>query len=655
VAASQRHLAAIMFTDMVGYTALAQADEGVALDVLGRHNRLLRPLFARFRGREVKTVGDAFLVEFESALDAAQCAIEIQRILHEYNLSSSDQWRIRIRIGIHVGDVVRADGDVLGDAVNVASRIESLADPEGICLTQQVFDQVQNKIASRLVKLPPHDLKNVSFPVGVYKVVQPWEAEGPAATVELLSGGHHLAVLPLANISPDPRDEYFADGLTEELISVLSQVRDLNVIARTSVAPYKASPKSISQVGAELKVDSILEGSVRKSGSRVRITLQLINVATQGHIWASTYNREVDDVFAVQSEIAERTAESLRLQFAAPSSPGTSRRSARAPGAYDLYLKGLAAGGMQHQAAGIEESMRFFEQATRLDPEFAEPFASWANEYVVAAGDYLPMKEAMPRARALVARALELDPESSEAHATLGNILFQFDHNWTPAEAEFRRAISINPSNVTAHRFYGSLLLALGRFEEAREETRRDMRLDPAGHGRHRLAYVELSAGNVEVAIELMREYLLVDPSSVGARTYLGFCYLQAGRRAEAVKEADIPYAGMDDIQRFDHALLHALVGRPDEARAVAAEAERGEAKSYTSRTHLAMLYSALGEGRKALDLLEQDYQDGERVLWTTFRGIWFDPIRGDPRFVALLREYGLPIENLRRPASPAG
>lgn len=642
MAASPRRLAAIMFTDMVGFTALAQADEAVALDVLQRHNRLLRPLFTKFRGREVKTVGDAFLVEFESALDAVRCAVEVQGVLHEYNLSATEQWRIRIRIGIHIGDVVETNGDVLGDAVNIASRIQQLAPPEGVCVTQQVFDQIQNKLARPLIKLPAAELKNVSVPIGVYKVVPPWETVSPAERLGPPTQGRHLAVLPLSNISPDPRDEYFADGLTEELISTLSQVQDLSVIARTSVAPYKSAPKSVSQVGAELGVDTILEGSVRKAGNRVRITLQLINVATQAHIWANTYNREVDDVFAVQADIAERTANSLRLELSKSGGATGERKSAPASGAYDLYLKGLVAG-MREGGEGTTEAVGYFERATQLDPGFAEAYAAWANLYVVAAGDTLPMREVMPRARALAAKALELDPDSSEAHAALGNIAFQFDHNWSLAEAEFRRALDINPSNVTAQRFLGSVLLALGRFEESKEAVKRVIRLDPAGFGNVQLAMIELLSGSSDAAIEQIQQLIRSRPASVSLHILLGICYATAGRREDAMREADFPLTGATEVERFDHALLNALVGSPEAARSVAAEAERGEAKSYTSATHLALLYGAMGERAKALDLLEQDYREGDRVLWTVFRGPWFDSMREDPRFIALLREYGLP------------
>ena len=229
LAESERRLAAIMFTDMVGYTALTQANESQALEVLERHNNLVRPFFGRFHGKEVKTIGDSFLVEFDSALDATRCAVEVQTFLHDYNLSSRNEWRITLRIGVHLGDVLHKGGDVFGDAVNIASRIEPLAPPEGVCISEQVYDQVRNKLPFGLVKLEPRRLKNVDLPIDVYAVVLPWEEEEGSSLGELPLD--RIAVLPFTNMSPDPNDEYFADGMTEELIDRLAQVKRLKIIS----------------------------------------------------------------------------------------------------------------------------------------------------------------------------------------------------------------------------------------------------------------------------------------------------------------------------------------------------------------------------------------------------------------------------------------
>jgi adenylate cyclase len=649
MSAGRRRLAAIMFTDMVGFTALAQADEAAALAALERHNRTLRPIFAQYRGREVKTVGDAFLVEFDSALDATQCALEIQRILHGQSPSSPSGSQTRIRIGIHVGDVIQAEDDVLGDAVNIASRIESLAEPGGICLTQQVYDQVQNKIDAPLMLLPPVELKNIHSPVKVYKVVQPWESPRLVTPAGRPTPGRHLAVLPLANISPDPHDEYFADGLTDELITVLSQLHGLSVIARTSVLPYKTSPKSIAQVGSELGVDTVLEGSVRKAGNHIRITLQLVDVGTQQHIWANSYNRDLDDVFAVQSDVAEQTAGALRLELAKDEAEDAKRRPTSDLAAYDLYLRGLvAASGFLPKY--VDEAVRYFDQATKLDPNFAEAYAAWANLYVTAAGDSIPMRDVIPRARELVARALELDPNSSDAHSAFANLTFQYDHNWALAESEFRKALALNPNNVAAHSFLSTALIALERFDEAKEEMRTAIRLDPGGNHQRMLGWAELETGNYDAAIAYLEGEQKHDPSWEDAHGIMGIAYLSAGRRTEALREADRPLTGRSRDEWFDHALLNALLGRPEEARKAVAEIERGEAKSFASGTHLAMLYGALGEKNRALDLLEEAYRDGDRVLWLWYRGLFFDSIRDDPRFVALLRQYGLPTSHPRRP-----
>lgn len=638
-----------MFTDIVGFAALAQADEANALALLDDHNRILRQAIVKHGGREVKTVGDAFLVEFESALDATRCAIDIQERLRERNDSVPQVRRIQVRIGLHVGDVVQSDGDVLGDAVNIASRIEPLADPGGICLSQQVYDQVQNKIPNTIVRLPPVTLKNIRVPVSVYRILPAVESRNLAGKSTQRPGGRSIAVLPLANISPDPTDAYFAEGLTEELISTLSQLPGLSVIARTSVAQYKSAPKPIAQVGQELGVDTVLEGSVRKAGNRIRISLQLIDAASQRHLWANTFNREVGDVFSVQTEIADRTVESLRPTLAPGGSSETRRNLAVNPAAYDAYLRALVASNTE-RPRGIEEAIRRFDEATRLDPSFAEAFAAWANFYVAIAGSYRPLHEVMPTARTLAARALELDPESSVAHLALANIALQFDHDWDRAEGEFARAISLNPNNATALSFLSLLLIAQERFDEAKEVLRRAIRVDPRGNHQRTLSWAELESGDFDAAIRLGEEERDRYPEAVHAHVFLGFFYLAAGRRDDALREANFPVDNADDAERFDHALLNALVGRPEEGREVLAEAARGESTSYNSGTDLAMLHAALGEKERALDLLEKDSRDGDQVLWLYYRGMFFDSIRDDPRFIALLRQFGLPTHTIPRP-----
>src|SRR5438132_11852448 len=240
-----------MCTDIVGFTALGQRNESLALSVLDEQRELLRPVFNRHGGREVKTIGDAFLVDFTSALNAVKCAYEIQKTSREFNDSLPEERRVLLRIGVHLGDIVESQGDISGDAVNVASRIESLADSGGVCLTRQVYDQVQNKFEPPLSRLGAMLLKNLRAPMEVFRMVMPWEGAMMEEAVELDS--RRVAVLPLKNMSPDPNDGYFADGMTEELITALSGGRELTVIARTSVMQYKESPKSAGDVGRELK------------------------------------------------------------------------------------------------------------------------------------------------------------------------------------------------------------------------------------------------------------------------------------------------------------------------------------------------------------------------------------------------------------------
>jgi adenylate cyclase len=656
-----RRLAAIMFTDMVGYSAMAQRDEEGALEALALHNRELRPIFERFHGREIKTIGDCFLLEFDSALDAVQCAVEAQRHLRSTPLTGVGGQPIQIRIGIHLGDVVEESGDVLGDAVNIASRLEPLAGPGGICLSQQVYDLVQNKVPATFERLPRVSLKNISEVAAVYRIRGDSTVRPSRAPPANGSDGKHLAVLPLANISQEPEDDYFADGLTDELISVLSQIRGLSVIARTSVMPYKRSPKSIPEVAAELGVEVILEGSVRKAGNKVRVTLRLVDATTQRHLWAGIVNRDLDDIFAVQSDVASKAARALRLTLT------QSRRSSPRPppkpnprwgvvtegAAYDFYLRGLAA--TSHLSdSGPEDAFRWFEKATRLDPGLADAYAAWANLYTIAAGDYFPMREGMGRAKELAARALAIDPGSSDAHAAQANIAMQFDNDWRRAESEFLVATQLNPSNVTAYRFYGMLLSVLGRFDEAKQAFRQAIRLDPSGHYRHQLAWAELESGNPEAAFEYLAGDSAQPPHAGHHQHVAAMFYLAAGRRAEGLHSLDAAGSSAGPDDPFELALVNALFGRCDAAHEVLREYELGKNPSYLSPGHAALMYAAVGKNERALDLLEKDMSEGDHILWLHYRHCAFDRIRGHPRFLAMMRKLGLPVQPIRDWLPPA-
>ena len=365
-----------MFTDMVGYTALGQRNESLSLALVEEQRKLIRPILARHNGREIKTIGDAFLVEFLSALDAVRCAYDIQRAVREFNISLPEERRVHLRVGVHLGDVVESGGDISGDAVNVASRIEPLAEDGGVCVTRQVYDHVQNKFELKLASLGVKPLKNVSMPIEVYKMVMPWSVETPAPSVQL--DKKRIAVLPFTNMSSNPEEGYFADGMTEELITSLSGVRQLTVIARTSVMGYKGTTKKVREIGRELEVGSVLEGSVRKAGSKVRITAQLIDAATEGHLWAQNYDRQLEDVFAIQSEIAEKVAGELRIRLVDSEKRTLEKKPTENTEAYTCFLRGRELF-REETEASLRQAIGLFEKAIELDPRFARAYVGVAE------------------------------------------------------------------------------------------------------------------------------------------------------------------------------------------------------------------------------------------------------------------------------------
>jgi adenylate cyclase len=465
-----------MFTDMVGYTALGQRNESLSLALVEEQRKLIRPILSRHNGREVKTIGDAFLVEFPSALDGMRCAYDIQRAAREYNISAPTEQRIHLRVGVHLGDIVESQGDISGDAVNVASRIEPLAEDGGVCITRQVFDHVQNKFELPLVSLGAKSLKNVSLPMEVFRMVMPWEAE--KATPSPQPDKRRIAVLPFANLSSDPEEGYFADGMTEELITSLSGVRQLTVIARTSVMKYKGSQKGASDVGKELNVGTLIEGSVRKAGNRVRITAQLIDTSTEGHLWAQNYDRQLEDVFAIQSEIAEKVAEELRIRLVDSEKRVIGKKATENTEAYTYFLQGRELA-REETEPSVRQAIGLFDKAVELDPSFAKAYVGLAECFLVLATDaYEPYEQSIPKAELALKKALKLDPELAEATAALAQIHFLED-DVVASETEARRAIELNPSLPEAYRILSNVASLRGDFDEGVKLWEAAYHLDP--------------------------------------------------------------------------------------------------------------------------------------------------------------------------------
>jgi adenylate cyclase len=587
-----RHLAAIMFTDLVGFTRLGQQDEEAALRLRREHQALLRPLFVAHGGREVKSLGDGFLVEFASVVESVRCAVEIQRALVARNGRPGIVDPILLRIGIHVGDVVEEKGDVLGDAVNVASRIEPLAEPGGICVSATVYEQVRNKLSLAMESLGPRSLKNVDEPVTLYRVRTGASTAAPRTAPPDDGGLPRLAVLPLANLSADPADEFFADGLTDELISRTAQIPRIRVIARTSVQRYKGSPKTMREIGQELGVGVALEGSVRKAGPRVRISVQLVDTRSEAHLWAARYDRPLDDIFAIQDDIAGQVATHVAGHFSGPASVGPGPTApAVAPDtrdldAYALYLHGRQLFGEKGSAESIRFALSLFEAAVARDPKFARARVGVAEALLWLAADggiaYHPAEE---RAEKELLRALDLHDGLAEAHSALAELYIGFD-----------------------------------RYDEAKRETRRAMELNPSLSEPYRwLAQLAAGEGRIAEAVRLLETGRALDPDNINIMAFLGRALAYAGREAEALAYWDATKPRVR--YRVNANLAEFYLGKGDLSRAeeCVRELERIRPESGWTEAFRGMLAARQGDRATAERVIERLERRGRAGEMTAF------------------------------------
>jgi len=631
-----------MYTDIEGYTALTQSDESLAMKLLESHRALIRPVFAKYSGREVKTMGDAFLLEFDSALQATECAAEVQKVLRVHNETAS--MKVPVRIGIHAGDVIHREGDVYGDAVNIASRIVRLAAGGEICISAQVYDQVHNKIPYALLKLGPVALKNVPFPTDVYKLELPLQTSSMNAVWK--QDRNRVAILPLVNLTNDPNDEYFADGMTEEMISTLSNVSGLTVISRTSTMQYKGVKKNLVDIGRELGAGTLLEGSVRKAGNRVRITVQLLDAREDKHLWAQSYDRELQDIFAIQSDVATKVADALKVKLLDRETAQLRKKPTENTEAYLLYLKGREFWNKRSESA-VRKAIEYFQLAIDADPDFALAFVGIADSWsVLQTWGYASTIEAAPKMKQAVLKALKLDETLAEAHATYAFELALYEWKWEAAEVEFKKAIELNPNYGTAHQWYSySVLRYTRRMTEELKEAYKALELDPLA------PVMSLNMGQTmyireeyDKAIEYFEKSLAIDPNFLMAYLHQAGCYLASARYEKGIEliETYLPKVQTKTRTNLGFAWAHGIAGRIGEARRLIAEVEQAGDKELIPPIEFADAYAALGETDKMFEYLDKAALQKDYAVPATLVDPFYKRYRSDPRFIALKDKVGI-------------
>ena len=478
----QRRLAAILAVDVVGYSRLMGRDEaGTLLALKSLRQDTLQPLLVKHSGRTVKLMGDGMLVEFASAVDAVQCAVELQAAMAAANADVPEDSRILLRAGINLGDMIVEGDDLYGDGVNIAARLEALAEPGGVVVSRTVFDQVRGKVRLAFDDLGEQQLKNIAEPVRIYRL----RPNGEGAIVRpalALPDRPSIAVLPFQNMSGEPGQEYFADGVVEEIITALSRFRGLFVIARNSSFTYKGRAVEVKQVGRDLGVRYVLEGSVRKAGERLRITGQLIDASTGMHLWADRFDGGLAELFELQDRVATSVVSAIAPKLQEAEIARASRKSTADLSAYDYYLRGMAAMHLWTRE-GNEEALLYFRRAVELDPAFASAYGMAARCYAQrkAGGWMVDRVRDIAEAERMARRAVELGREDALALATAGIALAYVVGDLDAAAAVVDQALSLNPNLAWAWAFGGFVKAWLGEPEAVIERITRAMRLKPTG------------------------------------------------------------------------------------------------------------------------------------------------------------------------------
>jgi TolB-like protein/class 3 adenylate cyclase/tetratricopeptide (TPR) repeat protein len=573
----ERRLAAVLAADVAGYSRLMGRDEeGTLANLKSLRKTLVDPTIAAHRGRIVKTTGDGVLVEFASAVDATRCAIEIQRGMAAQNAEVPQERKIEFRIGIHVGDIIIDDNDIFGDGVNIAARLEGIAEPGGVCMSDDAQRQVRGKVAVTFDDMGPQNLKNITEPMRVWRLRLDGGAASPApapsagsAPPLALPEKPSIAVLPFQNMSGDPEQEHFADGMVEDIITGLSRSKALLVIARNSSFTYKGKAVDIKQVGRELGVRYVLEGSVRKSGNRARITGQLIDAATGAHLWAERFDGLLEDIFDLQDRVTSSVIGAILPHLERAEIERAQRKPTESLRAYDYYLRALAASYRFTREANLE-MIELTQAASAIDPQFALPHALAIFSFTQrkAFGWSTNIVDEISETRRLAARAIELDRGDARVLAMAGFGLCYVAGEVEEGAVLLARAIQLDPNLVLARTWMGWTKVYQGDMDGAIEQLEIALRVNPLDPLRHTIstamAYAHFFAGRNDEASALATGVVRQQPNFVPGQRIMMACHAVAGRLDEA-RQACAAALRIDPTQRISVSKARAPFRRPQD------------------------------------------------------------------------------------------
>ena len=613
----ERRLAAILAADVVGYSRLMHNDEMGTLTALKEcEAEIIEPIVQQFNGRIFKKMGDGLLAEFTSALDAAQCAIEVQLAIANSDNKNTQHQNITYRIGVNLGDIIIHGDDIFGDGVNIASRLEGLAIPGGVCVSGKVFDEVRNNIDASFDNLGTKQVKNIEDPIQVYQWIGINSDEIPRMPPRMKSSSipekSSVAVLPFTNMSADIEQEYFCDGISEDILNDLTQLNDLHVVARTSSFAYKGKTQDIREIGMELGAHTVVEGSVRKAGNRLRITVQLVDVESGYHLWSERYDRELEDVFDVQEEIAKNIVRALEITLSKKEMDAIEKVKTQDFHAYDFYLRGrefFHKG--QHKSIWYASEM--FTHAIEKDSNYALAYAGLADCYSYLFMYFDNKEENIQQSMVASTKAIELDPELAEAHTARG-LAVSLRMQYKEAEEEFDRAMELNPNLFETFYFYARTCRQQGNIEKAAILFEKAHEIRPGDYQVPVFlasAYKQLNLPNkvtakAHLAVELIEKHLRLNPDDARALYLGGGVLIALGKKDQAISWAE-----------------RAREIAPDDSRVI---------------YNLACIYSLAGRTEQALECIKIAIDSGYASLGWIENDSDLDPIRDHPRFKEALK-----------------